>query len=164
MFEITCQIFELLACVAAAAASSPSPYFSLLFLLLINPNFSKDNYSVYVMFLDGLRNVNQLQKKSDQCQPLTDLHQSSHLPQAVFKMQCDHVSPALKLQLSLSIGPCRARFQTSQPLHWPPWPLGSSNKGLFWVLLLQKFTSVKFMLLEFHSRISSSRKPSQTFS
>ena len=79
MFEITCQIFELLACVAAAAASSLSPSFSLLFLLLLNPNLSKDNYSVCVMFLDGLRNVNQLQKKSDQCQPLTDLHQSRHL-------------------------------------------------------------------------------------
>lgn len=79
MFEITCQIFELLACVAAAAASSLSPSFSLLSLLLLNPKLSKDNYSVCVMFLDGLRNVNQLQKKSDQCQPLADLHQSRHL-------------------------------------------------------------------------------------
>ena len=156
--------FELLAYFSAAAASSPFPSFSLLFRLLLNPNLSKDNYSVYVMFLDGLRNANQLRKKSDQCQPLTDLHQSSHLPQAVFKVQCDHVSPALKLQLSLFIRPCRACFQTSQPLHWPPWPLDSSHKGFFWVLLLQEFTSVKFMPLEFHSRISSSRKPSQTFS
>lgn len=71
--------FELLAYIADAAASSPSPSFSLLFLLLLNPNLSKDNYSVYVMFPDGLRNANQLRKKSDQCQPLTDLHQSSHL-------------------------------------------------------------------------------------
>lgn len=57
----------------------PLPLPSLSFLLLLNPKLSKDNYSVCVMFLDGSRNVNQLQKKSDQCQPLADLHQSRHL-------------------------------------------------------------------------------------
>lgn len=61
MFEIACQIFELLAYIAAAASFSPSPPLpspSLLLLLILHPNLSKDNHSDYVMFLDGVRNVN----------------------------------------------------------------------------------------------------------
>lgn len=166
MFEIThAKYLSCLSCCCCCFLPLPSSFSLLSLLLILNPKLSKDDYSVCVMFLDGLKNVNQLQRKSDRVSALDGPHRSRHL--ATGSLQ-DAVWPCLTCFETPAVPLYKA---TAEPASRPlglfmghPGPGSSNKKGFFWVLLLQEFTSVKFMPLEFHSRISSSRKPSQTFS